>query len=244
MPYRDDDDPRELRSRRAELTAELLDVEHRIDEQRQRTKLPLLAEVEIASPCAARWDDMIGDERVRRCGVCARDVFDLSALRAEEAEQLLREHGASGDGPCLRLSRRSDGTVLTADCPAGRRAAMLARLRARGRAAAVKGTGVVLAATAVVAPILGGVALAVEPILGRSRMRQASSDAMTVRSAAEMYLAEDPQADCPTVKRLVESGILNAAAREADPFGHPFEISCVGRDVVVTSAALREDLKE
>ena len=67
---------------------------------------------------------MAGDDRVRFCGHCAKDVYDLSALGREEAEALLRASRRPDTerlGVCVRLYRRTDGTVLTADCPDGAR---------------------------------------------------------------------------------------------------------------------------
>jgi hypothetical protein len=83
----------------------------------------LLDDVRIASPCPANWDDMVGDDRVRFCGQCTKNVYNLSAMPRAEAEALLREgerrDAQQGAGMCVRLYRRADGTVLTADCPDG-----------------------------------------------------------------------------------------------------------------------------
>ncbi len=83
----------------------------------------LLDDVRIASPCPANWDDMIGDDRVRFCRQCTKNVYNLSALPREEAEALLRaaerRQAELGEGICVRLYKRADGTVLTADCPDG-----------------------------------------------------------------------------------------------------------------------------
>ena len=80
------------------------------------TRLPqLLENLRIATPCQADWDDMTGDARVRFCGRCAKNVYNLSAMTRQEGEALLREK----EGLCVRLYRRRDGTVLTADCPVG-----------------------------------------------------------------------------------------------------------------------------
>lgn len=85
----------------------------------------LLDDVRIASPCAASWDDMIGDDRMRFCQQCTKNVYNLSAMSREAAEALLRagqeREAARGGGMCVRLYRRADGTVLTADCPDGAR---------------------------------------------------------------------------------------------------------------------------
>jgi hypothetical protein len=82
----------------------------------KRRGLPLLDEVQIAAPCTASWDAMVGDEHVRFCGKCEKNVYNLSSLPREEAEALL----AAKEGKmCVRLYTRADGTVLTADCPVG-----------------------------------------------------------------------------------------------------------------------------
>jgi hypothetical protein len=83
-----------------------------------RTALTLLDDIRIASPCPARWEDMTGDEHARHCCSCDRTVYDLSSLTADEAVSLIHEkEGAL----CVRLYRRADGRVLTADCPEGLR---------------------------------------------------------------------------------------------------------------------------
>lgn len=59
---------------------------------------------------------MVGDERVRFCAECNRNVYNLSAMTALEGEQLV---AARTGRMCVRYYRRADGTVLTADCPVG-----------------------------------------------------------------------------------------------------------------------------
>src|SRR6185436_4668613 len=76
----------------------------------------LLANIRIASPCSANWEDMTGDERSRLCADCRKHVYDLSALTADEAVDLIREKEGN---LCARFYQRNDGTVLTADCPVG-----------------------------------------------------------------------------------------------------------------------------
>ena len=77
----------------------------------------MLDEIRIASPCKVSWDEMAGDEQSRHCGLCRLNVYDLSAMTREAAEALIREREGR---LCVRLYRRSDGTVLTSDCPARR----------------------------------------------------------------------------------------------------------------------------
>jgi hypothetical protein len=76
----------------------------------------LLAQVKIASPCPARWEDMAGDERSRFCLQCNKHVYNLSAMSANAAADLVR---AKEGKLCARFYRRADGTMLTADCPVG-----------------------------------------------------------------------------------------------------------------------------
>lgn len=75
-----------------------------------------LDNVKIASPCSANWDEMLGNERKRFCGECKLNVYNLSGMTKYDAENLLF---ASEGRVCVRYFRRSDGTILTADCPVG-----------------------------------------------------------------------------------------------------------------------------
>src|SRR5690348_8809927 len=58
----------------------------------------LLANVRVARPCKERWADMAGDDRVRFCNGCERQVFNLSEMTREEAEALLATRGVK---PCV-----------------------------------------------------------------------------------------------------------------------------------------------
>jgi hypothetical protein len=73
--------------------------------------------IEIASPCSADWNEMEGNERVRFCQDCQKRVFNLSAMTKAEAETLIQQV----EGLCVRLYRRTDGTVISEDCPIGLR---------------------------------------------------------------------------------------------------------------------------
>lgn len=76
----------------------------------------LINQIRIASPCPARWDEMTGDERARFCSHCHKHVYNLSALTTSQAAALVREKEGN---LCARFFQRSDGTMLTADCPVG-----------------------------------------------------------------------------------------------------------------------------
>jgi hypothetical protein len=59
---------------------------------------------------------MIGDTRQRFCGDCKMNVYNLSGMTKQEAENLI----VNAEGRlCVRFFRRADGTVLTKDCPVG-----------------------------------------------------------------------------------------------------------------------------
>ena len=76
-----------------------------------------LESIQIAAPCRADWNAMQpvhGQDCVRFCHTCGKNVYNLSGMTRTEAERLIGE----GD-LCVRLRRRSDGTVLTSDCPIG-----------------------------------------------------------------------------------------------------------------------------
>jgi hypothetical protein len=151
-------DPLEsLRARRERLAAELVDARRAVEEASDRARrvgsleseleavdkmvagyaerraLPLLDDLRVAAPCKAKWDDMAGDDRVRFCGRCAKNVFNVSAMPREEAEAMLA--GSTGSNLCVRFYRRPDGTVLSGDCAVGVRR----RKRRRGIVGAIAG---------------------------------------------------------------------------------------------------------
>ena len=74
-----------------------------------------LNNLRIASPCPADWEKMVGDERVRHCSECNLNVYNLSAMTERQVQELIA--GSRGNRLCARLYRRTDGTVLTQDCP-------------------------------------------------------------------------------------------------------------------------------
>ena len=72
----------------------------------------------IPNPCRVAWSSMAGDDRVRFCGLCRQNVYNLSTMTEAEATALVE----AGNGRvCVRFYQRGDGTVVTRDCPGGRR---------------------------------------------------------------------------------------------------------------------------
>ena len=131
----------ELRAREAELARELAGVDGRLNAGPVRRALPLLDQVRVASPCKADWNEMLGDERVRFCLGCEKNVYNLSSMKRDDAEALLRER--LGNDLCIRFYQRTDGTILTQDCPVG-----VKKKRRKKLALAVAGAGAMAAAAA------------------------------------------------------------------------------------------------
>jgi hypothetical protein len=110
-----------------------------------------LDRVGVAKPCKANWDQMTGDDRVRHCGSCDLDVYDISSMSRDEAQTFLASR-TGAERTCIRFFRRADGRLLSRDCPVGVRAAWrrmswaAAALLAGGFAAAAmfapRGTGI------------------------------------------------------------------------------------------------------
>ncbi len=122
MSYRSDVDA--LSARKAALDAEVLartkerdEAARMLEELHARARLPVLPNIRVATPCTADWSAMTGDERVRHCAQCDKDVFNLSAMTRVEAEALIVE---KKHDLCARYYQRPDGTILLSDCEVGR----------------------------------------------------------------------------------------------------------------------------
>ncbi|WP_439628761.1 hypothetical protein [Gemmata sp.] len=75
--------------------------------------IDVLDSIAIPVACPVDWDTMHGDDRVRFCDKCNQNVHDVSELARAEAVQLVTDGESM---PCLRVYRRPDGRVMTADC--------------------------------------------------------------------------------------------------------------------------------
>ena len=121
MTYRNDVDA--LAARTDALAAEVKSKTRELDSARSlldeavaKSKLPVLPNIKVATPCTADWSAMSGDERVRACGACNKNVYNLSTLNREEAESLIL---AKEGRLCVRYFQRKDGTILLKDCSVG-----------------------------------------------------------------------------------------------------------------------------
>ena len=73
-------------------------------------------QLKVAKPCSALWSEMSGDGQRRFCGQCKKNVYNVAGMSEREVKELVSKSEVL---PCMRLARRSDGTVVTRDCPVG-----------------------------------------------------------------------------------------------------------------------------
>src|SRR6478752_7467662 len=62
-------------------------------------KKKFIDSIRVGDPCTESWDEMTGNDRVRFCSHCAKDVNNISAMTRKEAARLARK---SGGRLCIR----------------------------------------------------------------------------------------------------------------------------------------------
>ncbi len=87
----------------------------------------------------------------------------------------------------------------------------------------------------IMALIATAVGVAVLPRLNQARVDSTRTDAQSVRSAAVMFVSENP-GECPNMDDLTGGGYLDSTRRTTDAWDNGFAIDCEGDDVLVTSA--------
>ena len=70
----------------------------------------------------------------------------------------------------------------------------------------------------------------------RGPNQQAQTEVQIIRSATELYLAQNPEGHCPSMSDLVEEHMLNGNTNTEDPWQHPFAIDCVRGEPIAMSA--------
>ena len=66
--------------------------------------------VSVAAPCSENWDQMRGNDTIRFCSHCAKDVHNLVGLKKSEIEQRVGELVARSDGRlCVRYHSSHTG---------------------------------------------------------------------------------------------------------------------------------------
>lgn len=200
MSYRDDVEA--LAARHAALSAEVqqktreLDSASRLlEEAKAKAKLPVLPNIRVAAPCTADWNAMSGDERMRACGQCNKNVYNLSNMTRDEAEALII---AKEGKLCVRYYQRTDGTIILKDCEVAISSRRKRRLIAAGAAALLAGGGgvaMMLRSKAKIAPAphytMGAVAMP-EP----------------VEVKGEVAMPEPPPPPPPIVEQVVVPDVM------------------------------------
>ena len=103
-------------------------------------KKNVLDRVYLETPCSSDWVSMEGNERVRYCSECNRQVHNLSAITKREAEELL----TNADGKlCGRFDRDDRGNMITADRSGQHSSCVRLPRFARTAIAAFLGVGVI-----------------------------------------------------------------------------------------------------
>src|SRR5262249_41376566 len=143
MSYRDDIEA--LAARRAAPDVdgaarqrELDQTSALLEEARAKARLPVLDDIRVAAPCSVSWEGMVGDARVRACGACKQNVYNLSEMTRGEAQELLLEHEGR---LCVRYYRRADGTIITKQCSLGLRRRRRRRIIAAAVVSTLAGAG-------------------------------------------------------------------------------------------------------
>ena len=75
-----------------------------------------VSQLRVAKPCSALWSEMKGDGQRRFCASCKKNAYNVAGMTSDEVRRLIAQSEVL---PCLRLSRRAYGTVITRDCPVG-----------------------------------------------------------------------------------------------------------------------------
>lgn len=176
-------------------------------------KLPMLDNIKIASPCSEAWDNMVGDDRVRFCGGCMKNVYNLSAMTGPEAQEVIADK--EGD-VCVRLYRRKDGTVITSDCPVGVRRQRVTKIAA----AALAFGGAALAIAAVEAPREQPCELPTEVTRTRRAPRKAPAVKTPTKKSSfwtELFAPDEPvQVEMGDIG-YPEPAVMGTAAPSAPP---------------------------
>lgn len=74
------------------------------------SKITFLDSIDIKSLCSESWNEMQGNEQIRFCSHCAKDVHNLSEMTRKEARKIVAQ---SNGEICVRYVRRPDGRIQT-----------------------------------------------------------------------------------------------------------------------------------
>lgn len=72
----------------------------------------VLDQVSIQQQCPMSWDNMVGDDRVRFCGECQRQVWNFFEMTDLEIAEVMR---ANPERLCAQITKTREGTLVTKD---------------------------------------------------------------------------------------------------------------------------------
>lgn len=73
-------------------------------------KKDTLDRVYLKKPCSTEWNLMEGNDQIRFCSECNKQVYNLSSMTRKQAEDLL----AKGGGElCANIDRDDRGKIIT-----------------------------------------------------------------------------------------------------------------------------------
>lgn len=73
-------------------------------------------DIVISSPCSVRWESMSGDEKIRFCGECKKNVHNITNMPPEQVADVLSRR--LDERLCVFMYRKDNGTVVLDNCPA------------------------------------------------------------------------------------------------------------------------------
>lgn len=73
-------------------------------------------DIVISSPCTVSWQSMNGDEKIRFCGECKKNVHNITNMPPNEVADVLSRR--IDERLCIFMYKRKNGTVVLDNCPA------------------------------------------------------------------------------------------------------------------------------
>lgn len=94
----------------------------------------------------------------------------------------------------------------------------------------------VLIVLAIIALIAGAASVAGLKAWESAQRKAALTDARAIRAAVKTYWLQESDSACPTIEKLVTSGMLDNDGRKTDPWGTAWKIECKENEIFVKSA--------
>jgi general secretion pathway protein G len=88
----------------------------------------------------------------------------------------------------------------------------------------------------IIAMVTAGVAVLAIGQWQEAKLRQAATDAQTLRSSVQLYWTNEGEIACPSPDDLLDEQVLDEGKSTEDPWGSPYTIECDGSRVWVKSA--------